>query len=84
MLWSKVDLEVLVNDSGLERDAVREILLQVDGRRSVGEIVDGSIYPKFMVLRTLYHLVLRGAVRIQNRGEGLCAGSMTSAHPVLQ
>lgn len=70
---------VFSDDPELDGDAVREILRRVNGKRSIGEIIDGSVYPKFMVLRTLYDLVVRGAVRIQDRGEALFADTRNPA-----
>ncbi len=62
------EIPLSVNDPGLDRDSVVEILPFVDGRRSVAQIIDESLYPKFTVLHTLYAMAQRGAVKIRDVG----------------
>jgi len=49
---------------------VRILELLRDGERSVGHIIEESLFPKFTVLRTLYGLAQRGVIKIRDRGEG--------------
>jgi hypothetical protein len=51
----------------LEPTTVEEVLSLVDGRRTIGEIVEESVFPRFTVLRTLYALAVGGAVAIHSR-----------------
>jgi len=58
----KTDAAVALDDPGIDRNAAVEILTLVDGKRSVDQIIQNSLYPKFAVLRTLYELAERGVV----------------------
>ena len=55
-------------DPGLDPDSLREILPFVDGMRSVAQIIEESLYPKFTVLLTLYALAQKGAAKIRDVG----------------
>ncbi len=46
--------------------ALRAVLPLIDGKRSVGRLIDESGLPRFKVLETLYRLVQRGALEIQD------------------
>jgi len=63
---SRLELPTGLDDAGLERGAIEDVLPLVDGERSVGQIVDDSLYPKFTVLRTLYGLVRRGCIKVRD------------------
>lgn len=65
----RLELPASLDDPGLDRDAIEEILPLVDGEKSVGEIIEASLYPKFTVLRTLYGLAQRGVVKIRARAD---------------
>ena len=56
------------NDPGLDRDSLQEILPFIDGRRSVAQIIEESLYPKFTVLLTLYAMAQRGSAKIRDVG----------------
>jgi CheY-like chemotaxis protein len=62
------ELPGVLEDPGLERPAVEEIVPLVDGRRSVQEILEVSLHPKYTVLRTLYGLVVSQVLKIQDKG----------------
>jgi CheY-like chemotaxis protein len=62
------ELPGILMDPGLERPAVEEIVPLVDGRRSVQDILEVSLHPKYTVLRTLYGLVVSQVLKIQDRG----------------
>ncbi len=66
----RLELPASLDDPGLDRDAIEEILPLVDGEKTVGDIINESLYPKFTVLRTLYGLAQRGVVKIRARSEG--------------
>jgi CheY-like chemotaxis protein len=65
---ARLELPTGTDDPTLDRNAVEDILPLVDGARSVGQIIDESLYPKFTVLRTLYGLVQRGAIKLRDHG----------------
>lgn len=55
--------------SGVDCLAMEEILPLVDGQRSVTEIVDESLYPRFTVLRTVSSLAKAGVIKINAQGK---------------
>lgn len=69
LIAERLELPASLDDPGLDRDALEEILPLVDGEKSVGEIIEESLYPKFTVLRTLYGLAQRGVVKIRARSD---------------
>jgi CheY-like chemotaxis protein len=54
---------------GLDRNALEEILPLVDGKLSVAEIAEESLYPNFTVLRVLSGLAKAGVLKIRARRE---------------
>ncbi len=66
----RLELPAALDDPSLDRNAIEDLLPLVDGQRSVGHIVEESLFPKFTVLRTLYGLAQRGVIKIRDRGEG--------------
>ena len=62
------ELPGILDDPGLDRPAVEEIVPLVDGVRSVEEILEASLHPKFTVLRTLFGLVMSQVLKIRDRG----------------
>lgn len=62
-----VELPGALDDPGLDRPAVEEIVPLVDGRRSVEDILQASLHPKFTVLRTLYGLAMGLVLKIRDR-----------------
>jgi CheY-like chemotaxis protein len=79
LIAERLELPASLDDPGLDRNAIEDILPLVDGERSVGHIIEESLYPKFTVLRTLYGLAQRGVIKIRDRGEGA-----TGPHTVLR
>ena len=71
----RLELPVSMDDPSLDRNSIEDILPLVDGERSVGHIVEESLFPKFTVLRTLYGLAQRGTIKIRDKGEGDSAPS---------
>lgn len=66
---SLMELPCVPEDSGLDRASVEEIAPLVDGKRSVEEILEASLYPKFTVLRTLYGLAMNQTLKIRDRAK---------------
>jgi CheY-like chemotaxis protein len=62
------ELPGILDDPGIDRHALEEILPLVNGERSVEEILEVSLHPKFTVLRTLYGLVMSEVLKIRDRG----------------
>src|SRR5579863_5320062 len=79
LVAERLELPASMDDPSLDRNAIEDILPLVDGERSVGHIIEESLFPKFTVLRTLYGLAQRGVIKIRDRGE---VGG--SAHTVLR
>lgn len=70
LVAKRLELPASMDDQSLDRDAIQDILPLVDGERSVGHIIEESLFPKFTVLRTLYGLAQRGVIKIRDRGDG--------------
>lgn len=64
-----MELPATLDDSGLDRPAVEEIVPLLDGQRSVEDILQASMHPKFTVLRTLYGLAMALVIKIRDRGK---------------
>lgn len=65
-----LDQPVPMNDPDLDRAALEAVLPLIDGERSVDRIIEESLFPKFAVLRTLYDLAQRGAIKLRDRKSG--------------
>lgn len=63
-----LELPALLGEPGVPKDAPEEILPLVDGNRSVAQIIQESLYPRFAVLLTLYALAQRGAIKVKDTG----------------
>jgi len=79
LVAERLELPASLDDPSLDRNAIEDILPLVDGERSVGHIIEESLFPKFTVLRTLYGLAQRGVIKIKDRGEG-----STGPHTVMR
>lgn len=66
----QVEIPVSIDDPGLDRLAVEDILPLVDGERTIEQVIDDSLYPRFTVLRTVYGLAQRGILKIRQSREG--------------
>lgn len=64
-----VELPGALDDPGLDRPAVEEIVPLIDGQRSVEDILQASLHPKFTVLRTLYGLAMSLVLKIRDRSK---------------
>jgi len=65
----QLEVPVGLDDPGLDPKVALEVFPLLDGRRSIEEISEMSLYPRFTVLRALYGLVQRGSVKIQSHRE---------------
>ena len=63
-----LEIPLAGREDGLDRDSLVEILPFVDGKRSVAQIIEASLYPKFTVLVTLFALAQRGSAKIRDVG----------------
>jgi len=63
--------------------AVRDILLLIDGGRSIDQIVHVSNYPKFTILHTLYDLKHRGLVALDPAAQAPATETRPSGPSVL-
>lgn len=79
LVAERLELPASLDDPSLDRNAIEDILPLVDGERSVGHIIEESLFPKFTVLRTLYGLAQRGVIKIRDRGD-----SQQGPHTVLR
>ena len=66
----RLELPASLDDASIDRAAIEDILPLVDGARSVGHIIEESLFPKFTVLRTLYGLSQKGVIKIRDTGDG--------------
>jgi CheY-like chemotaxis protein len=66
----QVEIPISLDDPGLDPLAVEDVLPRVDGQSTVEKLVEGSLYPKFTVLRTIYVLAQRGILKIRRKREG--------------
>jgi CheY-like chemotaxis protein len=71
LVAERLELPASLDDASLDRNAIEDILPLVDGERSVGHIIEESLFPKFTVMRTLYGLAQRGVIKIRDRGDGI-------------
>ncbi|MBI3854930.1 MAG: DUF4388 domain-containing protein [Planctomycetes bacterium] len=58
--------EVPFEELGAAKQAAKDLLPLVDGRRSITQIINESSYPKFTVLHTLYELKQRGLLTMES------------------
>lgn len=82
LVAERLELPASLDDPSLDRNAIEDILPLVDGERSVGHIIEESLFPKFTVLRTLYGLAQRGVIKIRDRGEGSVGPHTVIRRPV--
>jgi CheY-like chemotaxis protein len=71
LVAERLELPASLDDPSLDRNSIEDILPLVDGERTVGHIIEESLFPKFTVLRTLYGLAQRGVIKIRDRGDGV-------------
>jgi hypothetical protein len=67
MTLSKFPFEIQAEELGQDLEVVDEIIPIINGRRSVREIVNASIYPRFITMRAIYRLLVLGYIKAQDR-----------------
>jgi len=67
MTLTKFPFEIQAEELGQDIEVVDEILPLINGRRSVREIVNASIYPRFITMRAIYRLLVLGYIKAQDR-----------------
>jgi hypothetical protein len=67
MTLTKFPFEIQAEELGQDMDTVDEILPIINGRRSVREVVNASIYPRFVTMRAIYRLLVLGYIKAQDR-----------------
>lgn len=67
MTLSKFAFEIQADELGGDMETVDEILPIINGRRSVREVVNASIYPRFVTMRAIYRLLVLGYIKAQDR-----------------
>jgi len=63
----KFSFEVQADELGEDLEAVDEILPLINGRRTLREIVQMSIYPRFQTMRAIYRLLTLGYTKAHGR-----------------
>jgi hypothetical protein len=67
MSLTKFPFEVQAEELGGDIDVVDDILPIINGRRSIREVVNASIYPRFISMRAIYRLLILGYIKAQDR-----------------
>lgn len=67
MTLSKFPFEIQADELGGDMEIVDEILPLINGRRSVRDVVNASIYPRFVTMRAIYRLLVLGYIKAQDR-----------------
>jgi hypothetical protein len=67
MTLSKFPFEIQADELGQDMDTVDEVIPLINGRRTVREVVNQSIYPRFVTMRAIYRLLVLGYIKAQDR-----------------
>ncbi len=67
MSLTKFPFEIQAEELSADIDVVDDILPLINGRRTVREVVNGSIYPRFISMRAIYRLLILGYIKAQDR-----------------
>ncbi len=71
LVVERLDKPVPMDSPEIDRAALEAILPLIDGDRSINQLVNDSLFPKFGVLRTLYALLQTGAIKLRERKSGI-------------
>jgi hypothetical protein len=63
----KFAFDVQADELGEDLETVDEILPVINGRRTLREIVQVSIYPRFQTMRAIYRLLTLGYIKAHGR-----------------
>jgi uncharacterized protein DUF4388 len=67
MAIEKFPFDVEADEVGPDLEVVESILPLMNGRRTLGEIVNASIYPRFATMRAIYRLFTLGHIKAHDR-----------------
>ncbi len=67
MTLTKFAFEIEAEELGQDVEVVDEIVPLINGRRTVREVVNASIYPRFVTMRAIYRLLMLGYVKAHDR-----------------
>jgi hypothetical protein len=67
MAIEKFPFDIEADELGSDLEVVESILPLMNGRRTLEEIVDASIYPRFATMRAVYHLLTLGYIKAHDR-----------------
>jgi hypothetical protein len=67
MTLTKFPFEIQADELGSDLETVEEILPAINGRRTVRDVVNASIYPRFVSMRAIYRLLVLGYIKAQDR-----------------
>jgi CheY-like chemotaxis protein len=70
LVVEQVEIPMALDDPGIDPMAVEDLLPLIDGERTVENLIESSLYPKFTVLCTIYALAQRGILKIRRKREG--------------
>ena len=62
----RLELPAELDDPSLDRVVIEDLLHLVDDEKTVGQIIENSLFPRFTVLRTLYGLVQREVLKLRD------------------
>jgi hypothetical protein len=67
MVLHRTPLDIHADRLADNLETADSILKLINGRHTLGDIINGSIYPRFLTMRALYHLFTLGYVKGQDR-----------------
>lgn len=67
MTLTKFPFEIQAEELGQDMETIDEVLPLINGRRTVREVVNASIYPRFVTMRAIYRLLVLGYIKAQDR-----------------
>ena len=67
MTMEKFPFDVEADELGSDLEVVESTLPLMNGRRTLGEIVNASIYPRFATMRAVYRLFTLGYIKAHDR-----------------
>jgi hypothetical protein len=67
MTLTKFPFEIQAEELGSDLEVVEEILPIINGRRTVRDVVNASIYPRFVSMRAIYRILVLGYIKAQDR-----------------
>ena len=65
----RLELPAVLDDPSLDRAVIEDLLQIVDDKKTVGQIIEDALFPRFTVLRTLYGLVQREVLKLRDHAD---------------